>query len=286
MSRRIFFCLNMLLTTLLFLDRSLASQDRHHKVPMADLVVTGVTFDPPKPRANFGMATIRVTVKNAGTAAVPKTTSLTMSVWSVDANGQRIKGDSIPGAIPWYANNIPPLAKGAEIVISKTITLHHIGRHLVDGVILTEGLQAGDERAGNNDYKVLFMVGPPPIPSDLVLSQVSRTADGRIKLKMYNRGSFIPDEDREISYVKLTVNGIAEKMIFLRDIDPNKLLSKGEYPPLGNLVRVYLDYTWPATGPDGIQLQPGQSYSVKVVLDYNVRISDSNRSNNERSVTL
>jgi hypothetical protein len=286
MKRLIFLAITLSLTTMLFLEPGLALPTLPHKVPIADLVVTGVTFDPPQPRAQKDMITIRVTVKNIGTKAVPKITSLSMGVYSVDANGERDGQDNIPKAIPWYTNNIPALAAGAQVVISKTVTLNHIGRHMVDGVIITEGLQVGDEKPGNNNYKVFFMAGPPPPLSDLVLDEVSRTAEGRIKIKMHNGGYAIPDVDREISYVKITINGALEKSYFLRDIDPNKLLSIGESPPWTGLNRIYLSFIWPATGQKGIQLQPGQSYTVKVVLDYNSRISDSNGSNNVKTVTL
>lgn len=186
--------------------------------------------------------------------------------------------------IPWYTNNIPQLAPGATVEISKTITIPYTGHYRLSIIIITEGLQVGEENGQNNLKIVLFQVVDPPALSDLVLHSLTPTNDGRIRMKMYNKGAHIPTVDFDTSYVKVIVNDTIEKSIRFTDIDPTGLLQRGETGSGSSPTRAYLEYIWPKTGPDGISLEPGQTYKVRVVLDYNVRISEVDRSNNGMTV--
>ena len=251
-----------------------------------DLKVTQVTVTPPEPRVSKDIITIRVTVKNRGRAPTSAICHLTMSVYSVDAAGMQIPGNSLMGAIPGYTNNIPVLGPGASCQISKTVTLHHAGRNAVSGVINTEFLQMGEESdTQNNTYKYFFEVFPKPAPADLVLHGIMLTSDGRIKIKMSNAGKAIPDCDFNAAWVKAQVTGSEYKQIHLKDMDPNGLLKKPGVPP-GLPGAIYVHYVWPATGPEGITLPPGNTYQVQVVLDCFPRITDSNRANNAKTVIL
>ena len=219
-------CFTFLLSALIFPGG--ADIRYRRKTSRADLKVVNVTITPDKPRARKDMITISVTVKNLGNATPSRRCSLTMSIWSVDQNGNRITpGDSNSNAIPWYTNNIPQLNPGDQIKISKTITLRYAGRHMVSGVIITEGLQGGEENPVNNDYKKYFMAYGPPKKADLVLTKVGVTSNGRIKLRMCNKGHSISDVDyNTCSYVKIVI-GIESKSIHFRDIDPSGILQKG-----------------------------------------------------------
>lgn len=125
----------------------------------ADLVVTRVSITPSQPEMNNDLARISVTVKNIGDIKPSRKTSLSMSVWSVNTNGQRVTGrTSLPNLIPWYTNNIPRLDRGEKITLSKTLTFNFGGRHKVEGVIITEGLSAREERSNNNQYERIFSV--------------------------------------------------------------------------------------------------------------------------------
>jgi hypothetical protein len=81
------------------------------------------------------------------------------------------------------------------------------------------------------------------------------------------------------------VIGSDYKQIHLKDMDPNGLLKKPGVP-LGMPGAIRVNYIWPATGPQGIALSPGNTYQVKVVLDCFPRITDSNRANNTKTVIL
>jgi hypothetical protein len=251
-----------------------------------DLKVTQVAITPPHPRVSKDIITIKVTVKNRGKAPTSAKCHLTMSVYSVDASGMQIPGNSLMGAIPGYTNNIPVLGPGASCQISKTVTLHHAGRNAVSGVINTEFLQVGEESdTQNNTYKQYFEVSPKPAPADLVLHGIMLTSGGRIKIKMSNAGKAIPDYDFDHAWVKAEVIGSDYKQIHLKDMDPNGLLKKPGVP-LGMPGAIRVNYIWPATGPQGIALSPGNTYQVKVVLDCFPRITDSNRANNTKTVIL
>ena len=251
-----------------------------------DLKVTQVTVTPPQPRVSKDIITIKVTVKNRGRGPTSAKCHLTMSVYSVDASGMQIPGNSLMGAIPGYTNNIPVLGPGASCQIAKTVTLHHAGRNAVSGVINTEFLQVGEESdTQNNTYKSYFEVLPKPAPADLVLHGITLASGGRIKIKMSNAGKAIPDYDFNHAWVKAQVTGSDYRQILLKDMDPNGLLKKPGVPP-GMPGAIYVGYTWPATGPQGITLQPGHTYQVQVVLDCFPRITDSNRANNAKTVIL
>jgi subtilase family serine protease len=125
----------------------------------ADLVVTKVSIMPIQPEMKNDLARISVTVKNVGGTKPSRKTSLSMSVWSVNSSGQRVVGrTSLPNLIPWYTNNIPRLDPDQKITLSKTHTFNFGGRHKVEGVIITEGLSAGEEISNNNQYERIFSV--------------------------------------------------------------------------------------------------------------------------------
>ena len=129
------------------------------------------------------MIQIEVIVKNSGNKTLPKVCSLSMDLWNQDT-----RPDYHHTIIPWYANNIPQLAPNAQVKISHTITIPYSGHYKLNGVIITEGLQVGDEKPENNNYVKYFEVIPKPAPSDLVLENLMPTNDGRIKMKMFNKG--------------------------------------------------------------------------------------------------
>jgi hypothetical protein len=246
-----------------------------------DLKVIALTVNPKTPHIGGGTITIKVTVKNRGTAATSAPCSLTMSVFSVDKNGNHIQGNQLMSAIPGYTNNIPILGPGKKHIITKYINLHHPGRNKIDGSINTESLQPGEEsNAQNNHYKHYFVMKPKPKPADLVLHSVKVTPDGRIRLKMSNNGSMIPGYDFNRAWVKATIIGSSpHRQILLKDMDPQGVLKKGQSSK-------YVGFTWPGTGPQGIKLTSGYSYTVEVILDCFPRIIDGNRSNNSKTVTL
>ncbi len=251
----------------------------------ADLVVSNVRITPEHPRARKDMITIEVTVKNAGPGALPKVCSLAMDLGNMDTHP-----DYTNRIIPWYANNIPALAPGAEVKISKTITIPYPGTYKLGIIIITEGLQAGDENPVNNRHQMTFVASKPPDASDLVLDSVALNQEGRIVLRMHNSDDPIPDQDFHSSYVRVKVDNGLNKTIFLMDMDPSGILKKGSTLPSGGAFpgggTTHLIFAWPNSGPDGIKLDPGHAYIVEVTLDYNGRIRDSNRSNNKRTVTL
>ena len=125
----------------------------------ADLVVTRVSITPSQPEMKNDLARISITVENIGGTKPSRNTSLTMSVWSVDTNGQPLSGRTrLPNLIPWYTNNIPRLEPRQRITLSKTLTFNFGGRHKVEGIIITEGLSAGEEISTNNQYNRIFSV--------------------------------------------------------------------------------------------------------------------------------
>ncbi len=256
------------------------------KKPIADLVVSNVKITPENPRAQKDMITIEVTVKNTGSGALPKVCSLAM-----DLINQDTKPDYHHQIIPWYTNNIPQLSPGAEVKISKTITIPYPGRYKLSMVIITEGLQVGDEKPGNNQHAVYFQAAVAPERSDLILDNVSLDQEGRVVLRMHNAGAGIPDQDFNTSYVRVKIDNTLQKSIYFKEIDPNGILKRGQGAPLGGSVpwggtTTYLNFTWPNTGYNAIKLEPGHACIVEVILDYNSRISDKNGTNNKKTVTL
>ena len=241
---------------------------------MADLVVTNVSITPPTPRQGIDMVQIEVTVKNAGNKTLPRVCSLSMDLWNQDTHP-----DYHHKIIPWYTGNIPQLAPGAEVRISHTITIPYVGNYKLDGVIITEGLQVGDEKPQNNQYIKYFQVIPKPAPADLVLESLMPTNDGRIKMKMYNKGSAIPDIDFNACRVTVEVNDTFYRNVKLSDIDPTGVLKNREGTP-----RAKLEYIWPSDEPNGYMLRPGNTYKVRVTLDSNTTIIDSDWSNNAMTV--
>lgn len=293
MKRSAIFCLCLLILAAVIVPETADTQPvKVSPVPkmvrkklMADLVVSNVRITPEHPRAKKDMITIEVTVKNAGPGPLPKVCSLAMDLSNMDTHP-----DYTNHIIPWYTNNIPTLAPGAEVKISKTITIPYPGTYKLGLIIITEGLQVGDENPVNNRHHMTFVASRPPDASDLVLDSVALNKEGRIVLRMHNGDDPIPDEDFNSSYVRVKVDNGLNKTIFLRDMDPTGVLKKGSAFPSGSGLpgggTTHLVFTWPNSGPDGIKLDPGHAYIVEVTLDYNGRVRDSNRSNNKKTVTL
>lgn len=249
----------------------------------ADLVISDIKITPDQPRAKQDMINFDVTVKNAGNGPTRKACSLGMHL-----SNQDTKPDYSRQIIPWYTNNIPPLEPGKEVKIkSKTITILYPGRYKLGMVIITEGLQIGDENPQNNQKDIYFRATVPDI-TDLVLDSVALDPEGRIVLRMHNDNNPIPDQDFDISYVKIKVldTGV-EKNIKLKDMDPAGILKRGNpTPSLFGSGKTYLNFTWPNTGYDAIKLEPGTACIVEVTVDYNAQIRDQKRANNKKTVTL
>ncbi|MCD4742638.1 MAG: hypothetical protein K8R67_09225 [Desulfobacteraceae bacterium] len=254
-----------------------------------DLMVQMVTVSPKIPTISKDLITIKVTVKNRGTSATSAVCHLTMFIRSVNNAGTPIPGNHRP-LIPGYTNNIPILGPGGKHEIYKTFTIHikhPTGRKEISGIINTESLQFGEESNNqNNYYKTYFILKPKPAPADLVLHDIGVTSDGRIKIKMSNKGKAIPDEDFIRAWVKAEIIGSSPyKQLHLKDMDPNGFLKKPGVP-LGLPGQIFVNFIWPDTGPRAIKLTAGYAYSVKVTLDCFPSIVDSNRSNNSKTVTL
>ncbi|MCK5100108.1 MAG: hypothetical protein KAR45_18500 [Desulfobacteraceae bacterium] len=253
-----------------------------------DLIVQMVTVNPKIPTVSKDMITIKVTVRNRGTAATSAVCHLTLFLRSVNNAGTPIPGDQ-RHLIPAYSNNIPILGPGARHEISKVFTTHSIGRKEISGVINTESLQPGEEsNIQNNYYKSYFTVKPKPAPADLVLHNISVTNDGRIKIRMSNCGKAIPGFDFKRAWVKAEVIGSSNPyqwQLHLKDMDPNGFLKKPGVP-FGRPGKIFVNFIWPGTGPHGIKLTAGYAYNVQVILDCFPTIVDSNRSNNSKTVTL
>ena len=191
------------------------------------------------------------------------------------------------GHIPGYTNNIPILGPGQKHVITKYLNLHHPGRNKIEGTINTESLKPGEEsNHQNNYYKHYFTMKPKAAPADLVLHYIKVTPDGRIKIKMSNAGKAIPDYAFDHAWVKATVIGSSPyRQIHLKDMDPKGVL-KQPGVPAGTPGKKYVMFVWPDSGPQGIKLTSGYSYSVEVILDCFPSIIDADRSNNSMTVTL
>lgn len=256
------------------------------KSARADLVVSWVRITPDPPRAKKDLITIKVKVKNAGNAPTPMKASLSMSVYSVDASGNRVAGkDQNMGAIPWYTNNIPVLNPNESEEISKTITCNFPGPHEVSGVIITEGFETGNEYHQNNSYKKIFQVHLPPRYADLELTQFQINTAGQLVIKMCNKGASVPTGDFEYSQVRVVVNSDPYKSLLFPEVDPSGIVKKGRGPmPIGPVK--YLVYRWPDTGSQALLFTSGQTYTVKVHLNYNNAIYDKNLSNNVKTKTL
>ena len=252
-----------------------------------DLMIQMVENFPKMPSAGLNISSINVTIRNRGTAPTSAVCHLTMSVYSVDSSGNRIAGNSLMSAIPSYANNIPILGPGASHVIRTSIPiLHHAGRNKIEGVINTESLQPGEEsNSQNNYYKSYFTIKPKPAPADLALHNIKLTSNGHIEIRISNCGEAIPDYDFKRAIVKVEVPGYANMFMVMHNIDPNGLLQKAGVP-VGTGKKVYLNFVWPKTGDRGIKLFAGNSYSVKVTLDWLNSIMDKRRSNNSKTITL
>ncbi len=253
--------------------------DMPPKQVMADLVVSNATITPSTPRQGKDMVQIDVTVKNTGNKTVPKVCSLAM-----DLSNQDTHPEYTNHIIPWYTNNIPQLSPGAEVRISRTITIPYTGNYKLSCLIITEGLQAGDENSQNNRFSKNFQVIQKPDPSDLALESLTPDNNNGIRIKMYNKGSSIPDIDFDQCRVALEVNETFYRNVELKVLDPTGLLKKGETGSWGASPRVYLEYIWPSEGSNGFTLRPGETYKVRVTLDVNHSILDSDWLNNSKTV--
>jgi len=69
----------------------------------------------------------------------------------------------------------------------------------------------------------------------------------------------------------------------LKIVDPAGVLKTGAAPPFFQ-PSVKLDYIWPADGLNGFTLRPGETYKVRIILDVNRSILDSDWSNNAITV--
>jgi hypothetical protein len=253
----------------------------------ADLKVMSVTITPQPPRAKKDLISIKVMVRNVGGRPTPMPASLSMSVYSVDANGNRTTGDSNLNAIPWYTNNIPVLNPGESREISKTVTCNHPGPHEVSGVIITEGFAVGDEMSQNNNYKEPFAVHLPPKKADIELTTFKIDSSGRLEIKMCNRGFSVPNRDFEFSQIRVFVNDDSAKTLMFPQVDPTGIVKKGRGngPILMGPIR-HLKYKWPTSGNQGLQFTSGQSFTIKVHLNYNNSIYDKKLNNNKKTKTI
>lgn len=241
---------------------------------MADLLISNISIKPPIPREGKDMVQLEITVRNSGNKTLPKVCSLSMDLWNLDTHP-----DYHHAIIPWYTNNIPQLAAGSEVKISKTITIPYAGNYKLDGVIITEGLQVGDENPQNNKYVRTFQVIPKPAPADLVLESLMPTNDRRITIKMYNGGSSIPDIDFNACRVRMEINDTFTRVVPLSTVDPSGVLKNN-----GSGARAKLEYIWPSEGPNGYVLQVNSNYKVRVTLDPYTAVTDSDLSNNSKTV--
>jgi hypothetical protein len=241
---------------------------------MADLLISNISITPSTPREGKDMVQIQITVRNAGSKTLPKVCSVSMELWNLDTHPNYHHA-----IIPWYTNNIPQLAPGSEVKISKTITIPYAGNYKLDGVIITEGLQVGDENPQNNKYLRTFQVLPKPMPADLVLESLMPTNDRRIRMKLYNGGSSIPAIDFNVCRMQIEVNDAFTRVVPLSTVDPSGVLKNN-----GSGVRVYLEYTWPSEGPNGYVLEASKTYKVRVTIDPYTAVTDSDPSNNSKTV--
>jgi hypothetical protein len=247
----------------------------------ADLDVTAVDITPNPPRASMDRVTIKITVMNRGSRATSARCPLPISIFSVDASGNKVAGDQIPpqGWAPSMVLYIPILEPGKAYSIVKSGHLRSPGRHCVSGVIDTESLSRGEEISTNNDFRVYFDVIEPPLPADLILEAIELTPEGRMKLFFRNAGAAIADADYNASRVMVKIDNKYFGSYSLKSIDPQGLLKIGGR-------QISLNYVWPSEGNSRILLQPGQSMMIEVILDENQRIYDSNRPNNDKTIIL
>ena len=135
------------------------TKEKTPKSAHADLKVTAIVITPTIPKQDIDYAKITVTVQNIGGTRTSAKCSLNMSIWSVNANGDKINGrTSLSNLIPMYANNIVRLNPGQKTKISAFHTFSFGGRHKVYGHINTESLEPGEEKHQNNQYEKIFSV--------------------------------------------------------------------------------------------------------------------------------
>lgn len=242
----------------------------------AVLTITNAEISPKFPRPG-GYVTAKFTVKNIGDRAVPGLSSLGLKIYSSDKNGNQVAGDNIT-AIPWYTNNINPLPPNASQVISRTVKVKFEGIHTASAVIISEGYTIEQLRVVNGTHKKQFVVSKQ---ADLALESVGLNQQGRLVLRMSNKGEAIPDEHFETSGISVKVGNRTYKMP-LREAAP-KTLQKA-YNRLLPAMNVKHRYIWAASGESGFTLSPTIQHKIEVTLDYNESINDRRRSNNSKTV--
>ena len=124
----------------------------------ADLKIIRIDILPANPSVNGGEAMIRMTVKNTGTQTPSRKSSLNAGIWSVNQDGARVNGTSVPMLFSSYSLNIPRLAPNEKIRLIGRHIFQHTGRHKVEAWINTEGFAAGEEVSGNNFIEKRFSV--------------------------------------------------------------------------------------------------------------------------------
>lgn len=252
------------------------------------LKITKITVTPESPRAKHDMVTIHVTVKNIGGMSCPYRCEFTLGL------GLNIQ-DTIYGfyyLLPkstYSKFNIPLLDPGEEVHFSPTVTIPKSGYHTI--IAWLHDTQNFDEEnpgpsiiqpaEGSWRVEKTFYVREAPQPTDIVLEKVERAPDGRLKISMHNTGYNIPDPDFNHSYVKVTINNGAPRLMKLSEIDPTGLLKIGWPAYMSPMVHV--SFIWPArTGAhyqDGINPSELDESTVRIHVNYNGSIAETNRWN-------
>jgi hypothetical protein len=157
----------------------------------------------------------------------------------------------------------------------------------LDAVINTSNFDPGEENSSNNQMTKTFVLRGIPQPADLVLDNLSLTADCRIRFRFHNKGAAIPGQDFNVARVSVMVNGPGRQLRLLNEVDPART-SKKSGAFWGGITK-YVTYTWPATttsaGP-GQSLASGETATVTVIVDTFRAINDVNYGNNARTETL
>jgi hypothetical protein len=200
--------------------------------------------------------------------------------------------------VPQYSMVIPTLAPNIEHVIVRTITIPRTyqysnnqqitlqpGSYKLHAIINTTNFQPGEEEnPGNNEFIKRFDVRNPP-PSDLVLDYVKLVSNCRIKIRMHNAGSAIPNQDFSAAWVQIKKDDGTQEQKELSVVDPAGLLKMAgnSWPPTQHSV----NYVWPmGTQHYHVKMDPGETASIEVILDAYTEIRDSKRGNNSKTVTL
>ena len=186
--------------------------------------------------------------------------------------------------------NIPLLDPGQELKFEHAVTFPEAGLHAVHAYLITDPVYDTGSRVVpvyvySEDWdgiKKTFMVKAQPKAADLVLDSVGRAPDGRLKITMHNSHANIPDQDFNISYIRVTIDNDTSRLVKLKDADLSGLLKIGfpaYMPPVA-----HVSFIWPArTGihyQDGIDPAELDEHTVRVELNSNHSISETNIWNN------